>query len=252
MHVVVGREQDRPLQAAQVLQSTGSAAIEDGQQQLSERLLQSDADGAHHRIERPAEDALLPPGTRRSVDHRLELGERGVGIQLRVVYVGAQLLFDQAQELDLAQGVQPQVGGDAGVRPNIGWVHTLHARNEMLDGRLGWARVAGSVRRRPSRGRLPITQPFEQDRLLDLERRGPRQVLLWPDGKAADLLVRRELRVGRPDHVRSFARIAKQQDGVDLGLAGGVLKAHDRRVVDARVARERVLDVLRVDLGPVR
>ena len=174
VHVVVGREQHGPLQPAQVLQSTGSAAIEDGQQELSERLLQADADSAHHRIERPAEDALLPLGTRRSVDHRLQLGERGVGIQLRVVDVGAELLFDQAQELDLAQGVQPQVGGDAGVRPNIGWVHTLHARNEMLDGQLGWAGFAESIRRRPSRGRLPRTQPVEQDGLLDLERRGPR------------------------------------------------------------------------------
>ncbi len=79
----------------------------------------------HQGVHRPGEDALLGrrrAGGRTRVDPGLQSADRLLGIELAIVDVDAELLLDEAQQLDPPKGVDAQVGRQAGVRTDrVGW-----------------------------------------------------------------------------------------------------------------------------------
>ncbi len=182
----------------------------------------------------------------------ISAGHGGVRLEDLVVDEHAGLLLDDAEELHALERVQGKVRGEArrgqdGRGRNAGEAGDDHG--DRID--LGVERVAGQLggRRGDGRRRRPgnLVESRQDVRLADLEGVGPGQVLVRPDGGAADLLVGRQADVRRGHDIRRHAGIVEQQDRVDTQVRSQ-RPADDGCVLDPRVLAEDRLDVLRVDL----
>jgi hypothetical protein len=113
-------------------------------------------------------------------------------------------------------------------------------------------RELGGCRRDGRAGRaLEIFEAGEDVRLADLEGVGARQVVVRPHGRAADLLMCRQLRVRIPDDRLLVGGVVEQEHGMDPETSAE-RPTHDCGVLDPSVVLEDGLDVVRVDLLPVR
>ena len=131
-----------------MLQPRHTPPVHEAHDRLEDELLDADAEPSHQRVHRPGEDALLGgrgAGGRTRVDPGLEAADGLVGIELTVVDVDAELLFDEAEELDPPQRVDPQVGREARLGYDSIGRHALDLAHEARD-RAGGGHCRGRCR----------------------------------------------------------------------------------------------------------
>ena len=229
-------------------------------ERIDERLLQQETEGAHQRAERPAVDPGVALLVACGCDHALELGDRRVRLERGVVDVRTELFFDRPQKVDATQRVETEIGRERRARVHRGRRQVRDLRDHTLH--VGERACRGLIARDGAR---LIDAPHREDALHDeallhLLRRRRREFVLRPDGPAADLLAARELDVGVADDGCHLLAVLHEEDRVHLDVFTGTLETHDRRDrrtqrgrerLDARIGRERVLDVLGIDVRAV-
>jgi hypothetical protein len=190
--------------------------------------------------------------------------DRRIGLDGIVVDIDSELLLDDTEQLDPLEGVEIEVGRQAGAPGDGADAQASDAGHEHVQ-RIGPRRRSCHDRRRAvSAGRLQgsgrraaialgeqRTQSLDDHEALDLEGVGPRQVLLGPDGPAPDLLVRPESGVGLANDGLGHERIVEQEDRMDT-KPGTSRPTDDAGIGQARVERQCGFDILGVDLLPIR
>ena len=78
-------------------------------ERVEQRLLEEDSERADERVERPPEDAGVAMRVTRRRDHALEIADRRVRGQRLIVDVRSELLFDDAEQIDARERVEPDV-----------------------------------------------------------------------------------------------------------------------------------------------
>ena len=129
------------------------------------------------------------------------------------------------------------------------WLHACDLGDDVHAGlayrREAWLGGAGRLR---GRRLLGTAEDGVYDNLvLHLEGVGSREVLVGPDGEAADSLLLGELGVGPIDGLAGGVRVVQDEGGVDLDR-GAPGETDDHGVDDARVLDQDALDVLGIDV----
>ena len=231
-------------------------------ERIDEGLLQQQTERAHERAERPAIDSGVALDIARRSDHALELGDGRVRLERGVVDVCPQLLLDRAKEIDPPERVETQIGRERRAGMYSGRRQIRDLRDDALD-----------VGQRPRRGLIAGDGPrlvnaldahgeeaLDHEALLHFLRWCRWELVLGPDRPAADLLAARELDVGVAHDRRDLLLVLHEEDRVHLDVFAWALQAddgRDRRAqrrcerFDARIGRERVLNVLGIDVRAV-
>ena len=253
---MVRREQVRAVLGPDLLEPGDPDPVEDVDERVDQQHLRCEADRPDDRRQRPApgRHAVLRATSR--LDERGEVGDGRLGFERVVVDEHAELLLDDAEQLHPPQGVQVEIRSTArrSVRTTDGSSPATLATTAVS----GSTAASTSSRRTfdaapgigadPGRSSSPSLARMSGLRTLSVWVRG--RSGSGHDGRAADLLVRREPLVRRRHDRILERRVIEEQDRVDAQV-GPERPADDRRVLDARVVAQDRLEVLGVHLLPV-